>query len=457
MSQSSESAQPAAALIPTLGSSEIPSADGVVESGVSFDEILAIETERQLFDAIADVPALPVLPTPATLPIENIQEPPPVDPSLTNANPFFWNLDTVDLELNSQGQIDPSFIQAAATTDASRMPSIESLDAKNDNLVANDINRELTAADGLGEVPDIILITLAANTQEPLRDSAATSDFSAPTEANPLTVAAFIDEDALPKENRGDSSSREIPLSPSTQTVDESAPTDTLGDALADTSATDPDGLSLLNQTDSQAAAEPSVGPTSDLAQPIESPSGSVANNANTNGAELAQATPWNAANPASAQDSSLGFSPQSRGETEITQVVTDNLVQQVKLTEQGESKQLRLQLHPAELGQVILQVDWENDSLKVKLLASEMAATEILNQNRSELVAALAEEGIDFDSMEISYESQNSDFDHDQSDDDSNGQDIAPTIFDAADPNAGPVTNPVSLQRPTASLDITV
>lgn len=93
-----------------------------------------------------------------------------------------------------------------------------------------------------------------------------------------------------------------------------------------------------------------------------------------------------------------------------VTETVTDNLVQQIRLTERGEQKQMTLQLHPSELGQLTLQLDWEKDVLQVKILASEMVAADLLKQNKSQLVQALAENGIDFDSLDIGYQSEQSD-----------------------------------------------
>ena len=111
-----------------------------------------------------------------------------------------------------------------------------------------------------------------------------------------------------------------------------------------------------------------------------------------------------------------------------VTENVVDTIVEQAQLTEVGESKQLTLQLHPAELGQVTLLVDWEVDSLKVKIVANELAANEILNQNKSELIAALAEEGIDFDSLDVSYgNAQSEPQDHNKN---SRSQQLAPELF---------------------------
>jgi flagellar hook-length control protein FliK len=160
------------------------------------------------------------------------------------------------------------------------------------------------------------------------------------------------------------------------------------------------------------------------------------------------------AASPSTTSPESINqFVPRSTDDIEVTKTVTDNLIQQVKLTEQGESKQLRLQLHPAELGQVTLQIDWENESLNVKLLTNEAAATEMLNQNKSELVTALAEEGIDFDSLEISYDHDSSDFDQGQSEGNTESQDISPAFFATPELNQSEVVR----QHSTTSLDITI
>lgn len=88
-----------------------------------------------------------------------------------------------------------------------------------------------------------------------------------------------------------------------------------------------------------------------------------------------------------------------------VTSTVAENLVQQVELTENGADRKLIVQLHPAELGQVVLQVDWENETLKAKILTNELAANELLNQNKQQLVAALAENGISFDSLDVAYQ----------------------------------------------------
>lgn len=91
---------------------------------------------------------------------------------------------------------------------------------------------------------------------------------------------------------------------------------------------------------------------------------------------------------------------------------VASGLVEQVQLSEIGDSKVLTLQLHPAELGQVTLHVEWEQDSLKARILTNEIAANEMLNQSKQQMVQALAEQGINFDSLEVAYEGADQSFD---------------------------------------------
>ena len=132
------------------------------------------------------------------------------------------------------------------------------------------------------------------------------------------------------------------------------------------------------------------------------------------------------ASEPAGAVTTQANSSAVSPGE--VTQTVVDNLVQEVQLTENGESKRLTLQLHPAELGQVSLQIDWEHESLKLKIISNEMVTSEILNQNKPELVAMLAEQGIDFDSLDMSYESPTSE--GERQSEDSSSRPLDPAMF---------------------------
>lgn len=97
-------------------------------------------------------------------------------------------------------------------------------------------------------------------------------------------------------------------------------------------------------------------------------------------------------------------------------EMVISAMVQQVNTTEQGEHSTLVVQLHPAELGQVTLQLEWDRDSLNAKILASDSAAMDLLQQHKPQLVAALAENGIDFDSLEVGYENADQQQMNDQS-----------------------------------------
>ena len=88
-----------------------------------------------------------------------------------------------------------------------------------------------------------------------------------------------------------------------------------------------------------------------------------------------------------------------------VTQTVTENLVQAARFSDNGSNKQLVVQLHPAELGQLVLQVDWDNDVLKAKIVTSELAASEMLNQQKQHLISALAENGLHFDSLDVGFQ----------------------------------------------------
>lgn len=446
MSQLGESANPLTAMLPTLGAGEGDFAAEMPEPGVSFGEILAIEQELEVPTTAPEVSVLQMLP------MDGLGQPASTVPPVPSDSLFNWNLNTVDLELENEVSVDASAVQAPVIPDANPLTAIDTFAATDEIVATNDGGNEQPVDDGSTEALDITLIAMAASTHEPMREPVAPNDFSAPVAGNLLAAAASIDEVTVRSEDVKTGATRDLASAQFNADSKQQASDASLAESFAENFSSEQDESSLLNQGDNQVTVEASANQTIDLAPSIES---LINDNTLSNGnvSEYSSTTSFSATNPSPIQDSSGRFAPQSNHDVEVTKVVTDNLVQQVKLTEQGESKQLRLQLHPAELGQVILQVDWENDSLKVKLLANEMAASEILNQNRSELVAALAEEGIDFDSMEISYDRQDSEFGEQQSDDDPAGQEIDPAVFETAETSR--TTAPP--QHSTASIDITV
>ena len=128
-------------------------------------------------------------------------------------------------------------------------------------------------------------------------------------------------------------------------------------------------------------------------------------------------------------------------------ELVSTGLVEQVQLSEIGDSKRLTLQLHPAELGQVTLHVEWDQDSLKARILTNEIAANEMLNQSKQQMVQALAEQGINFDSLEVAYEGANQSFDEPTQQD-------AP-LGDLAGEDEGATAKPVIRRKSNSIIDI--
>lgn len=135
-----------------------------------------------------------------------------------------------------------------------------------------------------------------------------------------------------------------------------------------------------------------------------------------------------------------------------VTRTVADSLVQQVQYADDGVQKSLVVQLHPAELGQVTLQVDWENDVLKAKIVTNEMAASDILNQNKSQLVAALSENGLTFDSLDVAHQDAQQDY----RDPEESG-DSLPASLPQSESNASESTPAVASESGSNMIDIVV
>ncbi|MFK7765605.1 MAG: flagellar hook-length control protein FliK [Mariniblastus sp.] len=73
-----------------------------------------------------------------------------------------------------------------------------------------------------------------------------------------------------------------------------------------------------------------------------------------------------------------------------------------------SESKNITINLNPAELGRLTLQVGWENDLLRAHIIASEQVANELLNRDKNLILGILEENGIEVDSFQISHDGAN-------------------------------------------------
>lgn len=87
---------------------------------------------------------------------------------------------------------------------------------------------------------------------------------------------------------------------------------------------------------------------------------------------------------------------------TPPVQQVLDVTIDQISGVQKGEAKSLSFQLHPAELGQVTVVIDWTADSLNAKILVAEFGTRELLLQGQHELVQALEDVDVGLGSLEI-------------------------------------------------------
>ena len=79
-------------------------------------------------------------------------------------------------------------------------------------------------------------------------------------------------------------------------------------------------------------------------------------------------------------------------------------MIQEIKTTSSNESKFITMHLHPAELGKLTLHVGWEADSIIAKIVATELATSDLLNQDKSWLIDTLQKNGVELDSLDVSY-----------------------------------------------------
>ncbi len=91
---------------------------------------------------------------------------------------------------------------------------------------------------------------------------------------------------------------------------------------------------------------------------------------------------------------------------------VTDSVLQQVMetiVTESvslsgGSSRSLSIQIHPAELGRLEIVIGSNDDVLKAQIVASETVTSDLLTREKSHLINALREQGIDLTDVDISH-----------------------------------------------------
>lgn len=101
---------------------------------------------------------------------------------------------------------------------------------------------------------------------------------------------------------------------------------------------------------------------------------------------------------------------PQSTSNKQPAQQVLDVTIDQISTAQKGEAKSLTFQLHPAELGQVTVVIDWSADSLNAKILVAEFGTRDLLLQSQPELIQALEEIDVGLGALEIGLQDSHQD-----------------------------------------------
>ena len=90
-----------------------------------------------------------------------------------------------------------------------------------------------------------------------------------------------------------------------------------------------------------------------------------------------------------------------------VTESVVDQVVETItndSIDSLRDSRKLTLQIHPAELGRLEIQIGSESDILNAQIVASEHVTSELLNREKIHLINALQEMGVDLPEVEISH-----------------------------------------------------
>ena len=88
----------------------------------------------------------------------------------------------------------------------------------------------------------------------------------------------------------------------------------------------------------------------------------------------------------------------------QLVDTVTKSTWDAVQNIQMGDSRTVRIQIQPEELGFIDIHVEMTQDAVKAQIVASEQTASELLNRERSSLLNALHELGIETAELEISH-----------------------------------------------------
>lgn len=109
-----------------------------------------------------------------------------------------------------------------------------------------------------------------------------------------------------------------------------------------------------------------------------------------------------NAAEKSLKSDFSVGAIKQNLENIVQQQEISDQIIQQVKVSFTDDMTEMTLQLKPEHLGKVLFSVSTENGALKGSFVAESIAAKEAIEINMIQLKAQLNEQGIKVEEMEV-------------------------------------------------------
>ena len=94
---------------------------------------------------------------------------------------------------------------------------------------------------------------------------------------------------------------------------------------------------------------------------------------------------------------------------TPLIEHVSETIAARVESLEDGDASQIRLKIEPEDLGRLEIQVRMDGNRLHGRIVASEAGTSELLARDRMVLLDSLKAIGLEFTSMDISYQQPDS------------------------------------------------
>jgi flagellar hook-length control protein FliK len=89
---------------------------------------------------------------------------------------------------------------------------------------------------------------------------------------------------------------------------------------------------------------------------------------------------------------------------TQVTETIASDTISFSSTMNELGNRQLTLEINPPELGRLEIKIDSAENILTAHIIASESITSEMLTREKSQLIEALKEQGIDLPDVNISY-----------------------------------------------------